>query len=440
MAPAEEPNQHANIMLDLETTSLRPNAGIIEIGVVYFDISTGAELKFLKTPVNLKSCLDNGLVQDDGTLNWLEKKIPGTLATSKVTKVTLEDALEKLNKFVVDAIDDAKKRLLEAGQSPDDCKAMIWGNGAVADNAWIRNAYMACGWLDEGDPETQKVKAWKHTNDMCMRTIVTAVKLKTGWDHARIRRGGTHHDALEDCRHQIKYFVPAWKKFMGTAKRKGRSTAKPSTALSAAALNDPDYKSYSRAPGEAAKAKALKAFEKEVHGQDVSNKENIPNRDASIADEQRAPATRPALPTPDTSFAEADAIPDDFITLTPSYSPTSKRKRSLSQENAAVQLPIKLITPNEPFSDINVDLQNLPVSISKRSTVEQAAADPISSSPAYSTPRYPVIPFNQPEVLRQAKTKSEDVTVYPSEPWVTKQDHLSTAATVAIDADRKSVV
>jgi hypothetical protein len=203
-------NFHTNIMLDLECASKNThNPAIIEIGAVYFDIDTGVELAHLSTPVSLQSCLDLGLVTDEETLAWVEKNIPTTLATSKGCSITLHQALFRLSRFIRDSCKRTENALQEQGRTLHlESEPMIWGNGVMADNVWIRSAYKACS----------MEKPWKYWNDMCVRTMVKQCYFMTGMDYQREAvMKGTKHKAIDDCRHQIAYLVKARNALMAPA-------------------------------------------------------------------------------------------------------------------------------------------------------------------------------------------------------------------------------
>ena len=194
-------------MLDLECTSVEaPNPAIIELAAVHFDSDTGAELGSLKTPINLKSCLDKGLVTDEGaegdcTWNWLHHNIPETLIRSQETSVSLEQALFKLSQFVRKSCATWEERQQSLGNPVrKSVQPIIWGNGAVADNIWIRSAYQACG----------MERPWRFTSDICVRTAMHLVQSMSGRNFKYGEQfEGNAHDALDDCRHQIKYLVKA---------------------------------------------------------------------------------------------------------------------------------------------------------------------------------------------------------------------------------------
>jgi oligoribonuclease (3'-5' exoribonuclease) len=218
-------NFHTNIMLDLECTSVNNhNPAIIEIGAVYFDIDTGAELAHLSTPVSLQSCLDLGLVTEEETLDWVEKNIPTTLSTSKNCSVTLHQALFRLSRFIRESCKQTVHALQEQGRTVHlESEPMIWGNGTMADNIWIRSAYKACS----------MEKPWKYWNDMCVRTMVKQCYCMTGIDYRRDAvMKGTRHKAIDDCRHQIAYLVKARNALMAPATSRKMGLMSPETSFS----------------------------------------------------------------------------------------------------------------------------------------------------------------------------------------------------------------
>lgn len=197
-------NTHANIMLDLEVTVLEANPCILEIGAVHFDLSTGKELRSFRTIVSLQSCLNVGLVTTPDIITWLSKNIPGTLAASTKSQVTLHEALTKLAGFIHTSHTATKQALRVWGQhtQASDSTVRIWGNGAIADNTWIDSAYKACKMHDS--------KPWKFTGDMCVRTAVKTFGEIMGRDFAKEEVfKARKHDAVDDCRHQIRYLVKA---------------------------------------------------------------------------------------------------------------------------------------------------------------------------------------------------------------------------------------
>ncbi|KAL5324921.1 hypothetical protein ACEPPN_006041 [Leptodophora sp. 'Broadleaf-Isolate-01'] len=178
-------------MLDLESTY------ILQIGAVHFDLDAGEEYSHFCTPVSLKSCEDVNLQSTEDTIEWLLKHSPQVLEASRKSEVTIFQALFRFNIFVRQAVRSNRHRLEETGRlyESDMAEPMIWGNGAVADNTWINSAYAACG-----------------------MTLVRTAGDILGRNFAREEPfQGTRHDALDDCRHQIRYIVKARNAMMGVS-------------------------------------------------------------------------------------------------------------------------------------------------------------------------------------------------------------------------------
>ncbi|KAH6677173.1 hypothetical protein B0J14DRAFT_433578, partial [Halenospora varia] len=175
---------------------------ILEVAAVHFDPDTGEELGHFHTPVSYQSCADLGLVEDEETVLWVQKTIPDSMTKSKESKVSLEEMLFKLNGFIRRSRKQTEEYLKESGRQHlcSESQPMIWGNGAVADNVWIRSAYRAC----------QMEMPHKFYNNMCVRTMVKQSGFITGRNFPReIKFKGTKHNPLDDCRHQVRYLVAA---------------------------------------------------------------------------------------------------------------------------------------------------------------------------------------------------------------------------------------
>ena len=160
-------------MIDLETMDTRPTAAILSIGGVYFDPVKGLGDEFY-LKVNLDSSVAAGLTVSEATQRWWEAQSAEARAVFDDPRVELALALSQFTRFITEAED------------PDVC---IWGNGASFDNAILSNAYKA---LDVPQP-------WAFWNDRCFRT------LKALRPHVALpEREGTHHNALDDAKHQAR--------------------------------------------------------------------------------------------------------------------------------------------------------------------------------------------------------------------------------------------
>jgi hypothetical protein len=201
-----------HVMLDLETVSLSFNPAIIQIGAICFNIETGEELSWFTTHINLQSCLDCGLTQDEDTLQWLERNIPDTLKKSRACKTLLPRALNQFSIWLKSCL-NGKIRELNAEGIRDPPKLAIWSNGSNADAVWIRSAYKSCNM----EPVLDGLCRYHH--QWCVRTIVQSCAILMGTNYFleanKTRDLLTHQNAIYDCKHQIKYFVKAWNALQG---------------------------------------------------------------------------------------------------------------------------------------------------------------------------------------------------------------------------------
>ncbi|KAF4624309.1 hypothetical protein G7Y89_g13864 [Cudoniella acicularis] len=322
-------NYHTNIMLDLEIAGVdSDNPVIIALAAVYFDPDTGKELAHILTPVSYDSCLKLGLVTDEKTLTWLDETIPETLNTSKSSTVSLEKALFKFSNFVRTSCRKTIEELRKDGRENLErySQPMIWGNGAIADNVWIRSAYRACG----------MERPWKFWNDMCVRTVVKQCAALTGRDYSReIKFQGEKHNPLDDCRHQVRYLVLAMDTLSPPEQpqpqqqpRRGRRMVPPTSAAiggrtvpvglitpetSFSELENlpqefKEFQSRNLLPSPST-GRGLPSPEISFSSKDVENPElsNIRGTSASRLKRQRVETAIPRLPlSPETSFVSAE--------------------------------------------------------------------------------------------------------------------------------------
>lgn len=164
------------IMLDLETLGTGPNAAILSIGAVKFDLEKGevSPDRFYVT-VDLENSIDLGAVIDASTIKWWMGQSSEARGQFLVPGLQLADALNKLTKWIGEQ--DGMR---------------VWGNGATFDNVLIRNAYQMAG----------VTCPWKYWNDMCYRTI------KNLYPNVGItNRIGTYHNAVDDAQTQAEHII-----------------------------------------------------------------------------------------------------------------------------------------------------------------------------------------------------------------------------------------
>lgn len=161
-----------NLMVDLETMGLRPDAAIVSIGAVMFD---GQELgPEFYTPICLEDSKRHGLTVDQSTVDWWAKQSEDARAAwSDEAAPLLIDAMTEFTRFV---------------RKEGGADVRVWGNGAAFDPVVLESSYRALG----ADPP------WHYYNVMCFRTM------KTLFNTFPLPRQGTHHHALDDAKHQAR--------------------------------------------------------------------------------------------------------------------------------------------------------------------------------------------------------------------------------------------
>lgn len=161
-----------DIMVDLETMSVRPNAIIVSIGAVYFDETEIGDTFYRR--IDIADSIRQGFLLDASTLKWWLSQRDG--ARQEIVDASAEDTV--------------KTALREFSQFVKDKEHRVWGNGAAFDNVILRNAY-----INSGIPTP-----WIPWKDRCFRTLKSMFP-----DTVEPTRQGTHHNALDDAVHQVKW-------------------------------------------------------------------------------------------------------------------------------------------------------------------------------------------------------------------------------------------
>lgn len=170
-----------DLMVDIETLGTGTNSVITQIGACYFDRNTGEIGETFLVNIRIQDCLDNGLTVDGGAIKfWFEQD--------------QQDFLE--------APIDLTKAL---GQFSQFCKkdTLAWAH-ATFDFPILMNAY-------------RTVKQGLPFHYRSMRDIRTLVDL-SNVSYKRYEREGTHHNALDDCKHQVIYCSGCFKALKGDIK------------------------------------------------------------------------------------------------------------------------------------------------------------------------------------------------------------------------------
>jgi hypothetical protein len=295
-------------MLDLEcahSDSFKPV--IMEIGAVNFNIDTGEELSSFSTLINFESCVEKGLEANAETMEFLHGNITlaATLEKSKASPVTIVKALTNFTNWI-------KECQFNNPRMTPRPEVLVWGNGSVADNVWIKSAYRACG-MGNKIP-------WMYYGDRCVRTVVQECFDVTGRNYMREeKRVGTVHVAMDDCRHQVRCLVKARNELAGRAAQQGQQgrTGLMSPGISASRAQQPTNM-------------GLTSPQTSFHGHNESEKKG------------------------DGESALMQPVPTGLLPLETSFSrhegPRNEKGTGSAEIEGLKKMPPGLITPNDSFS------------------------------------------------------------------------------------------
>lgn len=171
-----------HVMLDLETWGTRPGCAIRSIGAVVFDPwHPQPDADFFYANVWGESCIAAGLHIEAGTAEWWEDQSPEARAHLGANPLPLRRAMEQFQAFF----------MRNRGR-------YVWGHGASFDAPILGEAFRR---LSMSEP-------WNFWNLRDTRTVYDMAELRLG----DFPREGTHHNALDDARHQVRVLQAAYKK------------------------------------------------------------------------------------------------------------------------------------------------------------------------------------------------------------------------------------
>lgn len=167
-----------HVMIDLETFGVNKLAVIVQIGACFFDPETGEIGDTFKVNVDPQSAVTAGCKMDAQTVCWwLTQSQEARDSISAEPKLDIVTAMEQLNQFLSPA-------------------KHIWSH-ATFDFVIITEVLHLLGIKPK----------FRYTAARDIRTLSYLGGNKTFDDN----REGTHHDALDDCKFQVKYCVAALK-------------------------------------------------------------------------------------------------------------------------------------------------------------------------------------------------------------------------------------
>ncbi len=176
-----------NVLVDLETLSLRKDAVILSIGAVAFTKDGITDQFYIN--IDPKSCEKHGLRTDAGTAEWWTNtalKSPDTYKALLHRRVSLPCALELFDVWY---------------QGFQFYPSGIWGNSPSFDLDIFANAFNVVG----------REKPWSFGYERDFRTIRNLASSKPDVQNA------DWHNALADARYEAEMLIEIFRQLNGTA-------------------------------------------------------------------------------------------------------------------------------------------------------------------------------------------------------------------------------
>lgn len=183
-----------NIMMDIETTGIRPGCRVLSIGLAVFYVING-ECTIGNITTIYPSLTDQVGIDDPGTLQWWSTQSPearNVFADNHINGVTVGKASEAFKEFIQNAVDWHKS----LNDGAEKVNVHIWGNGATFDNSIVQHMFEAKGYP----------APWNTFGDRCYRTAFDMLGRPS-----LARDGLVHHNALDDAIYQAQCLVHAIK-------------------------------------------------------------------------------------------------------------------------------------------------------------------------------------------------------------------------------------
>jgi len=191
LTPSTKKYRTIDIMLDLETIGLCDNVVITQLSAVAFSMHDGTIFETFNEHIGIRNSVQKGLKIDGSGMEWWfkqpDKIYEDVFVKAMASEIKIEDTLQKFTNWI---------ESLKSFYGLDyKANVNVWGNGALADNKWIRQAYKVCNM----EPP------WGFRDDRDVRTIVELGRRLFDYEYSKVPFEGTVHNAIDDCKHQIKY-------------------------------------------------------------------------------------------------------------------------------------------------------------------------------------------------------------------------------------------
>lgn len=164
-----------DVMIDFEALGTGPNKCVCQVGAVYFDRHTGELGESFKANIDADSHIKLGGVVDGRTVYWWLSQSLQARTSILGNQQPVTEVMTNLNEFLKNS-------------------SRIWSH-ATFDFVTLTDTLSHCG----------ITPSFSYRSGMDIRTLLYL----SGTTTSSFAREGTHHDALDDAKHQVKYCVAA---------------------------------------------------------------------------------------------------------------------------------------------------------------------------------------------------------------------------------------
>lgn len=176
-----------DFMMDVETLGVEDRALIFQVSAVAFDLKTGETFQEFDKLISPQSAVQAGLKTTASTVDWWMKQ-----KQEVIEGVLIKAMREGLDIRVV--LTDFSKYIQETKDANKATQIRVWSNGF--DNAWLFESYYA----------TSLPLPYQFFCCQDVRSLVDIGRRDMFMDPKKtVEFTGKPHDAIDDCKHQIKY-------------------------------------------------------------------------------------------------------------------------------------------------------------------------------------------------------------------------------------------
>ena len=175
---------YEELIIDVESLSIQPEAALLAIGAVAFSFDHD-DMQLFHLIIDKESSTASGGVTDHSTLKWWEKQSEEARKIfTDPNRVDLKEAMTGLQRFCIKTRNSNPRKQLN-----------VWGNDNSFDVVICERSFQR---LNMAVP-------WNYYEGRSVRTLVDIGQRLGINPKAEIKRTGIHHNALDDCLHEIKY-------------------------------------------------------------------------------------------------------------------------------------------------------------------------------------------------------------------------------------------